>query len=95
MVRSLKGRNTIACIPRERILTESDGPFIKMGSRTIEPTDVQTVEAALATIWGMSAIAVRRAVRTNFQKLVVPLKIRPVLFDLHYIWQFAGPLRSH
>ena len=77
MVRSLKGRNTIACIPRERILTESDGPFIKMGSRTIEPTDVQTVEAALATIWGMSAIAVRTAVRTNFQKLVVPLRKNP------------------
>ena len=73
MVRSVKGKDAIAQIPRERILTESDGPFINMGSRTIEPTDVQIVEASLATIWGMSAIAVRSAVRTNFQKLVEPL----------------------
>lgn len=74
MVRTTKGRNTIACIPRERILTESDGPFINMGSRTIEPKDVQAVEEALARIWGMSAIAVRSAVQTNFQRLMVPLR---------------------
>lgn len=74
MVRGAKGRDAIAQIPRERLLTESDGPFINMVSRTIEPTDVQSVEEALATIWGVSAFAVRSAVQTNFQRLVAPLR---------------------
>lgn len=74
MARSTKGRNAIASIPRERILTESDGPFITMGSSSIEPADVQVVEKELAVMWGTSAIAVRSAVQTNFQKLVAPLR---------------------
>lgn len=72
MLRSDKGKNVIVRIPRERILTESDGPFVNMGNRKIEPSDVRAVEEALGAIWGMSAMAVRSAVQTNFQKLVVP-----------------------
>jgi TatD DNase family protein len=74
MVRSVKGRAAIAQIPRERILTESDGPFINIGSRTVEPSDVQTVEEALGVMWGVSTMSARNIVQTNFQKLIVPLK---------------------
>jgi TatD DNase family protein len=73
MVRNVRGSDAIAQIPRERILTESDGPFINMGSRTIEPTDVQAVEEALGLMWGVSTMAARNIVRTNFQKLIEPL----------------------
>jgi TatD DNase family protein len=74
MVRSVKGRDAIAQIPRERILTESDGPFINMGSRTIEPTDVQAVEEALGVMWGVSTVAARNIVQMNFQELIMPLR---------------------
>jgi TatD DNase family protein len=74
MIRSDKGKNTIARIPREKILTESDGPFINMRSRTIEPSDVITVEAALGEIWKTDPLAARRIVRSNFQTLIEPLK---------------------
>ncbi len=74
MIRGTKGRDVIVRIPRERILTESDGPFINMGSRTIEPGDVRAVEEALGTIWGVGALAARTIVLKNFQELIRPLR---------------------
>lgn len=74
MIRSEKGKTIIARIPRERILTESDGPFINMRSRTIEPSDVLSVEEALGAIWNADPSAARRIVRKNFQTLIEPLK---------------------
>ena len=74
MVRSVKGRDAIAQMPRERILTESDGPFINMGSRTVEPGDVQTVEEALGVMWSVSTMAARSIVQANFHKLIAPLR---------------------
>ena len=74
MIRSEKGKNIIARIPRQRILTESDGPFINMRRRTIEPRDVLTVEEALGEIWDADALAARSIVRKNFQTLIEPLK---------------------
>jgi TatD DNase family protein len=74
MVRSEKGRTAMAGIPRERILTESDGPFIRMGSRSIEPGDVREVETALGKMWGMKAPEARSMVQKNFEKLIAPLR---------------------
>jgi TatD DNase family protein len=77
MIRGIKGRDAIARIPRERILTESDGPFINIGSRAIEPGDVRAVEEALGTLWGVGALAARTIVLTNFHRLLTPLR-RPI-----------------
>lgn len=74
MVRSDKGKASIGQIPRERTLTESDGPFVKVGARTVVPADVQLVENALADLWGIDPVAVRTTVVENFQRLLRPLK---------------------
>jgi len=74
MVRSQKGREAVARIPRERALTESDGPFINIGSRPIEPSDIQLVEEALAQLWRMEPPQVRKMVAENFRQLVKPLR---------------------
>jgi TatD DNase family protein len=84
MVWSKKGRSAVARIPRERTLTESDGPFINVGARRIVPRDVQIVEDALAEIWGTDSLAVRNTVMENFQQLMNPLRntaepLRPLL----------------
>jgi TatD DNase family protein len=80
MLRSERGRSIIARIPREKILTESDGPFINVRNRTIQPSDVLTVEEALGELWKANALAARSIVRSNFQTLMEPLK-KPALFD--------------
>ena len=74
MVRSDKTRDTIAKIPRDRVLTESDGPFIEIESRQIVPGDIQIAEDALAEIWGTDSSVVRNTVMQNFQRLMEPLK---------------------
>lgn len=74
MTWSKKGKATIARIPPEKTLTESDGPFIRVGSRTIVPADIRLAEDALAEIWGTDASAVRKVVADNFKRLIVPLR---------------------
>src|SRR5208337_759813 len=73
MTWSKKGKATIARIPPDRTLTESDGPFIKVGARTIVPADIQLVEDALAEVWGIDPSAVRSAVAKNFLRLTKAL----------------------
>lgn len=74
MIRSAKGRDVISRVPRDRILTESDGPFVQMGSRAIEPADVRAVEETLGTIWRTDILAARTIVQQNFQQLIEPLR---------------------
>jgi TatD DNase family protein len=74
MMRSAKGRDVISRVPRDRILTESDGPFVQMGSRSIEPADVRAVEETLGTIWGTDILMARNIVQQNFQQLIRPLR---------------------
>jgi TatD DNase family protein len=82
MLRSEKGRSVIARIPQERTLTESDGPFIKVGSRTIVPADIQLVEDGLAQIWRTDSSTVRSAVAENFRRLTKSLTKAKGIIDV-------------
>lgn len=70
MIRSRRGRLLIACIPKDRILTESDGPFVRIGKRPSRPLDVQFAVRGLASLWGVSVDEVRKLVLANFRKLL-------------------------
>jgi len=74
MILNEKGRAIVDRLPRERVLTESDGPFINIGSRTIVPRDVKVVEDALAEMWSTEPSAVRISVAENFRQLLEPLR---------------------
>jgi len=74
MARSSKGRRIMAAIPRDRILTETDGPFVTVGSRKAEPSDVAIVEQVLAEIWGVSQLEARGIVAENFRAIIAPLR---------------------
>lgn len=69
MASTVKGRTLIAALPPERALTETDAPFAKSGSRTLEPRDITLAVAALARIWGASADDVRDLVHANLTRL--------------------------
>jgi TatD DNase family protein len=74
MVLNEKGRAIVRRLPRARVLTESDGPFINIGDRTIVPGDVKVVEDALATMWSTEPSAVRISIAENFRQLLKPLR---------------------
>lgn len=75
MTISQKGQKIIASIPPERLLTESDGPFIKIGAKTIIPPDVQKVVDYLSNTWQITRENVQAKIKKNFLELLKPIKI--------------------
>lgn len=51
MLRSETGRLIAASLPPERVLTETDGPFVEMLGRPARPVDVTGVADQLAGLW--------------------------------------------
>lgn len=68
MVRSKSGRDLIARMNPDFVLTETDGPFVKLGKRPAEPKDIPVVIYHLAETWACSADAAAERVLANFQR---------------------------
>ncbi len=66
MTKSANGRKLAAAMPRERVLTETDGPFVQTGRRPATPQDAGDVLLHLATLWKCSIADARAAVLNNF-----------------------------
>lgn len=74
MTLSPNGQKIITALPPERVLTETDGPFVKIGNRVAVPSDVCVVEEHLATVWNMPHLKAREKVAGNFSHLLKTLK---------------------
>jgi TatD DNase family protein len=77
MVESDSGRRLITHIPPDRVLTESDGPFINVGGQPARPRDVRAVITQLATIWDMDGTKTEQTIWHNFREIVSPMS-RPL-----------------
>lgn len=69
MLASEKGRAMAAVIPRDRVLTESDGPFAQTSGRPINPWEMAPAEMALANIWGVTDEEARHGLLDNLRRL--------------------------
>jgi TatD DNase family protein len=58
--------NNSSRIPKDRILTESDGPFIKAGKQSTTPYNVVLVNQYLAQRWDSSYDVVTSQLDRNF-----------------------------
>lgn len=58
-------------MPSSRILTESDGPFARIGPSQLTPYDVVKAEIALADLWKMQLNDVKRTLLDNFKNLLL------------------------
>jgi len=74
MIQSPNGKKIIDALPPDRVLTESDGPFVKIGNRPVLPSDVEVVEEYLAGLWGMKMFEVSAKIRENFLDVIKPLR---------------------
>jgi TatD DNase family protein len=70
MLGSDKGRALAARMPRDRVLTESDGPFAQVEGRPAFPWDVEQAVYALAEVWAEPLSTVRDRLMANFRRLV-------------------------
>ncbi|WP_027383260.1 Qat anti-phage system TatD family nuclease QatD [Epilithonimonas caeni] len=74
MIKSASGRKIISKIPKEFILTETDGPFIYTNDVPIQPGQTQTVIAFLAKEWTVSDDEVKKIIYSNFVNIIQRLK---------------------
>lgn len=70
MLASQKGRALAAKMPRERVLTESDGPFAKIAAASVMPWQVAEAAAGLAQLWSVSAAEADQTIASNLRSLV-------------------------
>jgi TatD DNase family protein len=68
-----RGRNAIEllqALPRDRVFTETDGPFIEEAGATLRPPDVRSVIDALTKVWVVSHAEARRRVVATFARFM-------------------------
>lgn len=70
MLTSVKGQQMVSKMPHNRILTETDGPFIKNGNRPIHPADVMPVVEALGKLWNQPNEVIITKIFENFRALI-------------------------
>lgn len=70
MLLSKKGSDIVSRIPRDRILTESDGPFAKLDGEVVMPWDAEKANSFLANIWGSSIQDTQGQLRENLKKIL-------------------------
>lgn len=74
MIQSKNGKEIISKIPLDRLLTESDGPFIQVNQRTINPWDIKEVLTYISETRQLSLLDVESQVKNNFFNLIDRLK---------------------
>lgn len=70
MLTGTKGRALVARMPRERVLTETDGPFVEQNGRQALPWEVSQASIALAAVWEMPLEDVNEQLAGNLSRLL-------------------------
>lgn len=76
MLASEKGRSLVARMPRDRVLTESDGPFAQLNGAAIMPWQVETAIQTLSHIWSLPLRDVELTIYRNLQELLAKHNIK-------------------
>lgn len=71
MLNGEKGRKLAARMPRDRVLTETDGPFAMVNGRTAFPWDVDLALGTLGDLWGIDKNSVQMAINDNMKRLIL------------------------
>lgn len=72
MLRGQKGQALVSAMPKDRILTETDGPFARKGDSPLMPWDVKDAVVGLAQVWQASEEDAQIRLHTNFKSLLGP-----------------------
>jgi TatD DNase family protein len=69
MLSGEKGRKLAVCMPRDRVLTETDGPFAMVNGNTAFPWDVDFALGALGDLWKVDKSTVQTTINDNLRRL--------------------------
>lgn len=68
---SKNSQNILKVLPIDRVLTETDGPFIKIGQKAARPHDVAFVVRQCAQFWSITPVESVERILDNFRNLVI------------------------
>lgn len=72
MLKGRKGRDLVLAMPPDKVLTESDGPFTKVGGDVAGPATILHVVDGLALLWHIDPEEARDRIFTNFRLTLQP-----------------------
>jgi TatD DNase family protein len=70
MLESKRHASMVASLPADRLLTETDGPFVELNGRPVKPSDVAATVKSLARLRGSDATSMAETVHSNLKRLV-------------------------
>ena len=71
MLQSDKGKKIIERIPDDRILIESDGPFVKVNKKIHQPRDLELTVKDLAKLKNMDLLKMDEILAQNFKRILM------------------------
>ena len=77
MLAGENGRKLAMQLPRDRVLTESDGPFAQICNRAAMPWDAAVAERELAQMWGLGTEHMAVVLNENLRRLISQPGIGP------------------
>ena len=76
MVETKKGYSLVSMMPKERVLTETDGPFTALSGNPLFPWDANLVIRKMALIWECDVNEAETIIYDNFKRLLVNNPLR-------------------
>jgi TatD DNase family protein len=70
MLKSKAGKDRVISMPRNRVLTETDGPFGQINGKPLEPIDVGQAVSALSALWLIPPDEVAALIQDNLKRLL-------------------------
>lgn len=70
MISSKKGQTIITHIPKEQLLTETDGPYLQVQNRSAQPTDIRLVLVYISHLWNTSVPETEKLIEKNYRKMI-------------------------
>jgi len=74
MTISENGKKIIGMIPIDKILTETDGPFVNINNRVLMPGELELVINSISRIYNKTEAETNILIRNNFNNLIMSIK---------------------
>jgi len=69
MLCAKSGQKVLELVPKSRILTETDGPYVKVGGKPVCPLGVAEIVESIGQYWGCNKVEAESIIETNFRTL--------------------------
>lgn len=76
MLQAANGRRLAAEMPRDRVVTESDGPFARVAGALVMPWQTGGVSSQLSEVWGIAEAEAVTTLQANAVRLISRMAVR-------------------